>query len=64
MLLHAGLLPENHTGVYQMWYRRLFSVPPQWQEGSDSRVLLHFGAVDWESEVFINGQRMGLHRGG
>jgi beta-galactosidase/beta-glucuronidase len=51
------LLPDQ-----RMWYRRTFTCPPaEWQA---SRVLLHFDAVDWETEVFINGQKAGEHRGG
>lgn len=44
-----------------LWYRRTVSVPKDWRGG---RVLLHFGAVDWESTVWINGREMGTHRGG
>ena len=33
----------------------------RWRE---HRVLLHFGAVDWETEVFVNGKSLGVHRGG
>lgn len=43
------------------WYRRLFTVPAGW---SGQNLLLHLDAVDWESEVFINGHSMGIHRGG
>ncbi|HON64891.1 MAG TPA: glycoside hydrolase family 2 TIM barrel-domain containing protein [Phycisphaerae bacterium] len=43
------------------WYRRTFSVPPSWD---GRRILLHLDAVDFESEVFINGQSVGVHRGG
>jgi hypothetical protein len=43
------------------WYRRLFTVPSGW---SGQRVILHLDAVDWESEVFINGASLGVHRGG
>lgn len=43
------------------WYRRLFTVPATW---TGQRVLLHLDAVDWESEVFINGQSVGAHQGG
>ncbi|MCR4565416.1 MAG: hypothetical protein K5651_04920 [Bacteroidales bacterium] len=44
-----------------LWYERSFSVPAAWK---GKRVLLHFGAVDWEAEVFVNGQRVGGHTGG
>jgi beta-galactosidase/beta-glucuronidase len=43
------------------WYRRAFSVPAAW---SGKRVLLHFGAVDWEATVYVNGRSVGTHRGG
>jgi beta-galactosidase/beta-glucuronidase len=43
------------------WYRREFTVPSGW---GGRRVLLHFGAVDWESSVFVNGRLAGTHRGG
>ena len=49
---------EHHD---RLWYRREFSVPAGW---SGKRVLLHFGAVDYESEVFVNGTSMGVHKGG
>ena len=45
----------------RLWYRRTFTVPRQWR---DQRVLLHFGAVDWDARVFINGKEMGSHQGG
>ena len=44
-----------------LWYRRTVSVPRDWRGG---RVLLHFGAVDWECTVWINGLESGTHRGG
>ena len=43
------------------WYRRTFTVPAGW---SGQNLLLHLDAVDWESEVFINGHSLGIHRGG
>ena len=43
-------------------YRRTFSIPKDWAE--DDHILLHFGAVDWEATVFVNGQQVGSHRGG
>ena len=45
----------------RLWYRRLFTVPKEWK---DQRVLLHFGAVDWEATVWVNGKEIGSHRGG
>ena len=45
----------------ELWYRREISIPRKWRSG---KVLLHFGAVDWESTVWINGREAGTHRGG
>jgi hypothetical protein len=45
----------------RLWYRRSFSVPAGW---AGQRVLLHFGAVDWEATVSVNGKELGTHRGG
>ncbi len=45
----------------RMTYRRSFEIPKGW---SGQKVLLHFGAVDWESTVFVNGKKIGVHRGG
>lgn len=45
----------------RLWYRRTFTVPADW---SGKRVLLHFGAVDWEAVVWVNGKEVGNHRGG
>jgi hypothetical protein len=44
-----------------LWYHRTVDLPKAWRKG---RVLLHFGAVDWESTVWINGREAGTHRGG
>jgi beta-galactosidase/beta-glucuronidase len=45
----------------RLWYWRTFDVPDSWK---GQRVLLHFGAVDWEAVVWVNGAQVGLHRGG
>ena len=45
----------------RLWYRRTFEVPGGW---AGKRVLLHFGAVDWETTVLLNGKELGTHRGG
>ncbi|MDD4266895.1 MAG: glycoside hydrolase family 2 TIM barrel-domain containing protein [Pirellulales bacterium] len=48
--------PDN-----RLWYRRQFTVPADWQ---GQRILLHFGAVDWDATVWVNGREIGSHRGG
>jgi hypothetical protein len=58
--------PESAlSGVMQhhdrLWYRRAFTVPANW---TGKQVLLHFGAVDYETEVFVNGKSVGTHKGG
>ena len=45
----------------RLWYRRQFEIPAQWK---GRRTLLHFGAVDWEATVYLNGKELGVHRGG
>ena len=45
----------------RLWYRRTFTVPADW---AGRHVLLHFGAVDWETAVWVNGKQLGEHRGG
>ena len=42
-------------------YRRRVEVPASWR---GRRVILHFGAVDWEARVSIGGEMIGSHRGG
>ena len=44
-----------------LWYRREFKVPAKWK---GKRVLLHFGAVDWQADVWVNGMKVGRHTGG
>ncbi|MFA5814562.1 MAG: glycoside hydrolase family 2 TIM barrel-domain containing protein [Bacteroidales bacterium] len=44
-----------------LWYRRTFQVPRKWR---DRHVLLHFGSVDWQSDVFVNGRKVADHKGG
>ncbi|MCE9525889.1 MAG: hypothetical protein K8R36_07525 [Planctomycetales bacterium] len=45
----------------KLWCRRsLVARKPQ----DGSRVLLHFGAVDWETTVWVNGKEVTNHRGG
>ena len=45
----------------ELWYTRSFSVPSAWR---GKNVLLHFGAVDWKADVWVNGIKVGSHTGG
>jgi beta-galactosidase/beta-glucuronidase len=45
----------------ELWYNTSFPTP---NKASKDRVLLHFGASDWETEVFVNGKSIGIHKGG
>src|SRR5436309_8726208 len=47
--------------VERLWYHRTFKTP-QLKDGR--RLLLNFGAVDWQCEVFVNGKIVGKHTGG
>lgn len=46
---------------HYLWYRRLFDAADL---AADERLILHFGAVDWEAVVYLNGEEVGSHRGG
>ena len=54
--VHKASVPDQ-----RLWYRRTFMVPADWK---GQRVLLHFGAVNWDSSVFVNGKPFGDHKGG
>ncbi len=58
----SPLSSVNHKDfIEMMWYQRELTIPADW---TGKRVLLHFGAVDYESEVFIDGKSVGRHWGG
>jgi len=52
---------EHKDFINAMWYHREISIPKEW---SGKRVVLHFGGVDFQSEVFIDGKSVGMHWGG
>lgn len=56
----SGVMRALHPDQ-RLWYRRTFQLPPSF---AGKRVLLHFGAVDWEATVIVNGHEVGVHRGG
>ncbi|MFO8144055.1 MAG: glycoside hydrolase family 2 TIM barrel-domain containing protein [Dehalococcoidales bacterium] len=44
-----------------IWYKCEFEVPRGW---NSEKLLLHFGAVDWRTDVWVNGIKIGHHEGG
>ena len=55
--VQRGVTPQE-----ALWYETTFEVPAAWRRGND--VLLHFGAVDWRAEVYVNDLLVGSHTGG
>ncbi|MDT5063422.1 MAG: hypothetical protein QOH63_3881 [Acidobacteriota bacterium] len=52
----------NDRSIHEnVWYARDFEIPPEWR---GQNILLHFGAVDYRSIVWINGQEVGHNQGG
>jgi beta-galactosidase/beta-glucuronidase len=52
----------NDCSFYRTcWYRRTADVP---RVDAGGRLWLHFGAVDYETTVWVNGELVGRHRGG
>ena len=52
---------ENVDFMNSVWYKREFEITKKQLEG---RIVLHFGAVDYEATVYINGKKCGSHKGG
>ncbi|MFA7582430.1 MAG: sugar-binding domain-containing protein [Proteiniphilum sp.] len=53
---------QKHVGRdNELWYQREFEVPSKWK---NNKVLLHFGAVDWKADVWVNDVKVGQHTGG
>ena len=55
----SGVMEKSDEQIY--WYRRTFTLPASMQ---GKHILLNFGAVDWETVVYVNGQQVGRHTGG
>ncbi|MFI5842579.1 AbfB domain-containing protein [Catenuloplanes sp. NPDC051500] len=55
----SGIMRNDNRDL--MFYRRAFTVPQGW---AGRRVQLHFGAVDYEATVWVNGRQVTTHRGG
>ncbi|MDR6735330.1 glycoside hydrolase family 2 protein [Sphingobacterium sp. 2149] len=59
--------PESYLSGIQrkqeinLWYHRNFELPKHWKRKD---IILHFGAVDHDATVFVNGKKAGNHSGG
>jgi beta-galactosidase/beta-glucuronidase len=51
-----GCTPQD-----RIWYRRTITIPSDW---ADNSILLHFGAVDFDCSLWLNGGQVGSHTGG
>jgi len=52
---------EYKDFIEEMWYQRKLEVPAAW---NGQKILIHFGGVDYQSELFIDGKLVGDHWGG
>ena len=52
-----GTFTENQI----LWYEKEFEIPKDWK---GKNILLHFGAVDWKCDIYINDDKVGEHIGG
>jgi beta-glucuronidase len=44
-----------------VWYKRSFDLP---KPNAQERIFLHFGAVNYKADVYLNGNKLGVHKGG
>lgn len=56
----SGVQKEVGEGS-ELWYKRTFTIPAAWKSRN---ILLHFGAVDWKADVYLNDVKVGAHTGG
>ena len=52
---------EHKDIITGIWYHRTIQAPATW---SDKKIMLHFGAVYYEAEVYVDGNFVGRHFGG
>jgi len=52
---------KNVGADNELWYSTVFTINPDMR---GKRIILHFGAVDWECKVSVNGKQAGSHSGG
>jgi beta-galactosidase/beta-glucuronidase len=61
--IESAISGVENKSYMNSWYRRLFTVPAAWLDGT-KKILLHFDAVDHVTRVYLNGTLIGRHTGG
>ncbi|HMQ08076.1 MAG TPA: glycoside hydrolase family 2 TIM barrel-domain containing protein [Saprospiraceae bacterium] len=56
----SGIMRSVGKGK-EAWYQTKVNIPANWME---KNILLHFGAVDWKADIWINDIKVGSHSGG
>ena len=51
----------NVDFMNSVWYKKSIVLPESYK---GKEVILHIGACDWETKVFVNGKKLGVHKGG
>lgn len=52
---------NNKDFMNCVWYRRDIEISNTW---TGKNIILHFGAVDYHAIVYVNGEKVGEHKGG
>ncbi|TDW51866.1 glycosyl hydrolase family 2 [Flavobacterium sp. 270] len=52
---------KNVGAANELWYETNFNLDANWD---GKNILLHFGAVDWKTEIYVNDIKVGSHTGG
>jgi len=52
---------KNLQPDQRLWYHRTFKFPPAWK---NQHIVLHFGSVDWQASIYLNGKKLAEHKGG
>ncbi|MCR5791980.1 MAG: hypothetical protein K6G65_02315, partial [Lachnospiraceae bacterium] len=58
----SGIQNTSYQG--QAWYQRVVTKEELNKFSADKNIVLYFGAVDWKSRVYVNGELVGTHEGG
>src|SRR5690606_27727747 len=56
----SGVMKEVGSSK-EVWYETSFNIPEGW---NGKNILLHFGAVDWKADIWLNDVKIGSHTGG